>query len=179
MAKLSKRTKWWIWLGIFLLTIYVGLRWFEYVSVYRPSKRMVTWKTAVGASHQDIYFDTTDGEKLNGWFLPAATNSPRKQMTILVCHGNGGNLTYLERLYTRLAETGVNVLLFDYRGYGSSTGKPSEEGTYRDAQAAYQWLRNSGFATTNIFAYGESLGGGIASELAVREVYFTEFLVQR
>ena len=61
------------------------------------------------------------------------------------------------------------MFLFDYRGYGRSQGRPSEEGTYRDAQAAYQWLRQKGFAGTNIMAFGESLGGGVAAELAVRE----------
>ena len=68
-----------------------------------------------------------------------------------------------------LLATGVNVFVFDYRGYGRSQGRPSEEGTYRDAQAAYQWLRQKGFPGTNIIAFGESLGGGVAAELAVRE----------
>jgi fermentation-respiration switch protein FrsA (DUF1100 family) len=61
------------------------------------------------------------------------------------------------------------VFAFDYRGFGLSQGRPSEEGTYRDAQAAYRWLRQKGFAGSNIIAYGESLGGGIASELCLRE----------
>ena len=117
---------------------------------------------------QDFYFTTADGVKLNGWYFPA-TSSSGKDLAILVCHGNGGNLTYISKLYGRLAATGANILLFDYRGYGNSEGKPSEEGTYRDAQAAYAWLRQKGFATTNIFVYGESLGGGVASELALRE----------
>jgi hypothetical protein len=59
--------------------------------------------------------------------------------------------------------------VFDYRGYGQSDGRPSEEGTYLDAQAALQWLQNKGFDGTNVIVHGESLGGGIASELAVRE----------
>jgi fermentation-respiration switch protein FrsA (DUF1100 family) len=68
-----------------------------------------------------------------------------------------------------LLEIGVSVFALDYRGYGLSKGKPSEEGTYLDAQAAYQWLREKGFAPRNIIVYGESLGGGIASELCMRE----------
>jgi hypothetical protein len=66
-------------------------------------------------------------------------------------------------------ELGLNVFLFDYRGYGRSAGQPSEEGTYCDAQAAYHWLRQKGFAPENIVLLGKSLGGGVASELAVRE----------
>ena len=72
-------------------------------------------------------------------------------------------------MYDLLLGTGANVFTFDYRGYGRSSGKPSEEGTYADAQAAYAWLTQNGFAPENIIALGESLGGGIATELAVRE----------
>jgi len=68
-----------------------------------------------------------------------------------------------------LLESGVSVFAFDYRGYGRSHGRPSEEGTYLDAQAAYRWLQQKGFSATNIIAYGESLGGGVAGELATRE----------
>jgi fermentation-respiration switch protein FrsA (DUF1100 family) len=88
---------------------------------------------------------------------------------MLVCHGNAGNISHRLDTCIALLATGVNVFVFDYRGYGRSEGRPSEEGTYRDAQAAYQWLRQKGFPGTNIVAFGESLGGGVATELAVRE----------
>ena len=169
MAKLGRKVKWGLWIAVLLLAGCGGLRQFEHSLVYRPSKDAIPWPSEIGETRQDVYFATTDGVKLNACFFPAATNSPRKQMVILVCHGNGGNVTYLSRLYTRLAQTGANVLLFDYRGYGKSEGRPNEEGTYLDAQAAYQWLRQRGFVGTNIFSYGESLGGGIATELAMRE----------
>jgi len=67
-----------------------------------------------------------------------------------------------------LLSTGVSVFLFDYRGYGRSQGHPSEEGTYRDGQAAYQWLQHHGFDGSRILLFGESLGGGVAAELATR-----------
>jgi hypothetical protein len=107
--------------------------------------------------------------ELNGWFFPAATNSPRAQFVVLLCHGNAGNISHRLDTCAALLATGVNVFVFDYRGYGRSQGRPSEEGTYRDAQAAYQWLRQEGFPGTNIIAFGESLGGGVAAELAARE----------
>ncbi len=88
---------------------------------------------------------------------------------MLVCHGNAGNIGHRLETGAALLATGVNVLLFDYRGYGRSQGQPSEEGTYRDAQAACEWLRQKGLAGTNIVAFGESLGGGVAAELAARE----------
>src|SRR5580704_15143916 len=168
MAKVGRKTKWGITAVVVLLLLYGALRRFEYYQVYHPTKNFARWD-GMNAPRRDIYFDTTDGLKLNGWFFAAATNSPRKQEVILVCHGNGGNISYLKKLYERLSETGANVLLFDYRGYGNSQGSPSEEGTYRDGVAAYDWLRKSGFAATNIFLYGESLGGGVVSELALHE----------
>ena len=91
------------------------------------------------------------------------------RLAVLFCHGNGGNISHRLDTCAALLATGVSVFVFDYRGYGRSAGRPGEEGTYRDAQAAYQWLRQKGFAGTNIMAFGESLGGGVAAELAVRE----------
>src|SRR5262249_52582451 len=117
----------------------------------------------------DVYFETADNVRLNGWFFPAGTNSPRAALAVLVCHGNAGNISHRLELCRALLATGVSVFVFDYRGYGRSKGRPSEEGTYRDAQAAYRWLQEKGFAGSNILAYGESLGGGVAAELALRE----------
>jgi hypothetical protein len=144
-------------------------RWFEHSRVYHPSRQLETSGTDFGRPLEDVFFETSDGVKLNAWFFPAETNSPRGQLAFLICHGNGGNISYELGLYRALLETGANVFAFDYRGYGLSQGKPSEEGTYLDAQAAYRWLRQKGFAGKNIIVYGESLGGGIASELCLRE----------
>jgi uncharacterized protein len=167
--KLSKIQKKLLWLGVLLTFLYVGLRWFEYRHVYYPSKEFRSNGTKLNRPFQDVYFQSGDGIKLNGWFYPADTSSARQQLAVLVCHGNAGNVSYFEGLAARLLNTGVNVFAFDYRGFGHSEGRPSEEGTYGDTQAAYEWLRQRGFPATNILVYGESLGGGIASELAVRE----------
>jgi pimeloyl-ACP methyl ester carboxylesterase len=88
---------------------------------------------------------------------------------VLHCHGNAGNISHRLGSCKALLQSGVAVFLFDYRGYGRSEGRPTETGTYRDAQAAYEWLRAKGFSADHIIAFGESLGGGIASELAARE----------
>jgi fermentation-respiration switch protein FrsA (DUF1100 family) len=84
-------------------------------------------------------------------------------------HGNAGNISHRGAFYQTWHELGINVFAFDYRGYGRSAGKPSEEGTYLDAQAAYAWLRKKGFPGEKIVVLGKSLGGGIATELALRE----------
>jgi fermentation-respiration switch protein FrsA (DUF1100 family) len=117
---------------------------------------------------EDVFFRASDGVELNGWFFPAGTNSPRAGLVILLCHGNSGNISHRLGMTQALLASGVNVFLFDYRGYGRSEGHPSEEGTYRDGVAAYGWLQQRGFAGKNILLFGESLGGGVASELATR-----------
>jgi fermentation-respiration switch protein FrsA (DUF1100 family) len=145
------------------------LRWFENSRVYRPTRQLEATGAELGRTFENVFFKTTDGVELNGWFYPATTNSPGAQLAFLNCHGNGGNISHRLGLYRALLELGANVFSFDYRGYGLSQGKSSEEGTYLDAQAAYHWLRKKGFAGKNIIVYGESLGGGIASELCLRE----------
>jgi uncharacterized protein len=145
------------------------LRWFEHSQVYHPDRILTTTGAELSRPFEEVWFKTSDGADINGWFFPAATNSARAQLAMVLCHGNAGNIGDRLDAAAALLATGVNVLLFDYRGFGRSPGRPGEEETYRDAQAAYHWLRQRGFAGTNIIAFGESLGGGVAAELAVRE----------
>jgi fermentation-respiration switch protein FrsA (DUF1100 family) len=151
------------------LLLFFMLRWFEHKQVYYPSRTMEAAGAALGRPFEDVVFKARDGVILNGWFFPASTNALRQHLAILFCHGNAGNISHRLDTCLALLATGVNVFVFDYRGYGRSQGRPSEEGTYLDAQAAYQWLRRKGIAGTNIVAFGESLGGGVAAELAARE----------
>jgi hypothetical protein len=145
------------------------LRWFEHNQVYHPSRTMDATGAELGRPFENVSFKSCDGVELNGWFYPPDTNSPHAQFIFLFCHGNAGNIGNRLDFYQALLEIGVNIFAFDYRGYGRSQGRPSEEGTYLDAQAAHQWLRQKGFAGKKIIAYGESLGGGVASELCSRE----------
>jgi fermentation-respiration switch protein FrsA (DUF1100 family) len=145
------------------------LRWFEHSRVYYPNRFLTATGEELGRPFEDFRFKAADGVQLHGWFFPASKESPRSKLAVLVCHGNAGNISGRLDLCRALLETGVNVFLFDYRGFGQSEGRPAEEGTYLDGQAAYRWLEAKGFAGRNIVAFGESLGGGIASELALRE----------
>lgn len=145
------------------------LRWFEHSQVYHPTQAFDATPAALGLTWEEVALTARDGVKLHGWFFPAATNSPRRQQVFLVSHGNGGNISHRLGLAQMLGRTGAAVLLYDYRGFGRSAGRPSEEGTYLDAQAAYGWLRERGFPTGGIVLLGESLGGGVTSELALRE----------
>jgi uncharacterized protein len=158
------------------LLIFIMLRAFEHSQVYHPDRNLAATGAELGFPFEDVTFTASDGVQLHGWFYPAlpppassaahdAASAPR---VILLCHGNAGNISHRLDTCAALLTTGVSVLLFDYRGYGRSQGRPSEEGTYRDAQAAHQWLERKGFPGNRIIVFGESLGGGVAAELAVR-----------
>lgn len=143
------------------------LRRFEHSQVYHPSREFRSTGRELGRPLEEAVFQAADGTPLHGWFFPADTNSARKQMAVLVCHGNAGNISDRLDVCSAFLSAGLNVFVFDYRGYGRCGGKPSEKGTYLDGEAAYQWLRSKGFAPENIILHGESLGGGVAAELAL------------
>jgi len=139
------------------------IRWFEHRQVYAPS---ATLEFTPEHPYEDVSFKAKDGVKLHGWFFPGST---RAHLTFLVFHGNGGNICHRLTFYDAWLDLGVSLFTFDYRGYGQSEGTPSEAGTYLDGQAAYAWVRERGFGPENIILLGKSLGGGIASEIALRE----------
>jgi len=162
----------WI-IGLIKLTLggvllFAMLRWFEHRQVYIPSSRMDRGGEWLGRAWEDVYFKASDGTVLNGWFFPCGAESKCPDVAVILCHGNAGNISHRFEKYSLLLDLGLNVFAFDYRGYGRSKGKPGEEGTYQDAEAAYQWLLSKGFASERIVGMGESLGGGVVSELAVR-----------
>lgn len=142
-------------------------RWFEHSQVYHPGRTMNASGAELKRPFEDVTFTARDGVELNGWFFPADAGSPRAHLAVLVCHGNGGNISDRLDFYNALLETGTAVFAFDYRGYGRSAGKPGEEGTYLDGQAACDWLGRK--KISQILAYGESLGGAVATELCLRE----------
>ncbi|MCH8274019.1 MAG: alpha/beta hydrolase [Armatimonadetes bacterium] len=114
---------------------------------------------------EDVFFEASDGVKLHGWYLPAED----AEITILFLHGNAGNITHRFDWMTQLAALPANVFLIDYRGYGKSEGKPTEEGLYRDADAAYRYLtQDRGVPPERIVVYGKSLGSAPACHLASR-----------
>lgn len=132
--------------------------------VYFPGREITTTPAARGLPFDDVAIHADDGETLHAWWIPAA--APRG--TALLFHGNAGNISHRLDYAVMFRALGYNTLLVDYRGYGKSTGTPSEEGTYRDAEASWLWLRARGIAEREIVVYGESLGGGVASWLAAR-----------
>lgn len=117
-----------------------------------------------GLEFEDVTLPTPDGERLHAWFLPARGDA---RGALLLSHGNAGTIENRLGIARFFVEAHVSVLLYDYRGYGRSTGSPSEEGTYTDARAAWKELvEKRSFAPARILLYGESLGGGVSVQLA-------------
>lgn len=113
---------------------------------------------------------TDDGVRLHGrWFRPNPTPDKEelRRKVVLFFHGNAGNLSGRTELIVRLAGLGVEVMIIDYRGYGHSEGRPSEEGVYRDAQAVWRFLTvDHAIPSDRIVIFGKSLGGAVAVDLA-------------
>ncbi|CAA9478003.1 MAG: hypothetical protein AVDCRST_MAG69-580 [uncultured Solirubrobacteraceae bacterium] len=133
--------------------------------LYFPSRTVTEPPTSTGPPVENMDVDTADGERLHAWWVaaPAPTRGH-----VLLCHGNAGNITSRMAHARLLCGLGFDVMLFDYRGYGRSSGSPSEEGTYRDARAARAaLLRRSGVDPRRVFYLGESLGAAVALELAL------------
>ena len=170
MAKLTKQMIWHIFImlagGYLLLAALLFL--FQGSLVYHPRRHLV----ATPADHErpmdyeDVSLATSDGVKLHGWFVPAA--APRG--TILMFHGNGGNISHRLETIAIFHNLGYNAMIIDYRGYGRSEGSPGEEGTYRDAEAAWAYLtRTRKIEPDRIVLFGRSLGAAVAAWLAVEK----------
>jgi len=144
----------------------IMLRLLERYMVFFPSKYPSGfWQPQrLGLAVEDVWVTTSDNVRIHGWFVP----SPSPVATLLMAHGNAGNLSDRSQwLAMMLRQVPANLFMFDYRGYGRSQGSPSELGCYLDAEAAYDWLRQH-HADLPIIAHGHSLGSAVVIELARR-----------
>lgn len=133
--------------------------------VYFPDREMVRPADVGMFAIEEIPLKTEDGLTIWSWYAPAR----EERASLIFCHGNAGNLTSSHNHLTFFNSMGISVLAFDYRGYGKSEGRPTEEGTYRDAEAAWRYLTEvRGKPVDTIILYGHSLGGAVAAELATR-----------
>jgi len=145
--------------------LFVLVRYLETVSVFFPTRIMAVNPEVLHLPWEDVYFKTKDGFVLNGWFF----KNRQAQSTILFAHGNAGNISDRLLKINFFYDLGLNVFIFDYRGYGKSEGKPSEAGIYRDADSAYDYLQSRGDVDMKrLILYGASLGGAVVIDLATR-----------
>ena len=120
-------------------------------------------------AHEEIWLKTSDGVRLNAWWIAAKSGDIQAVPTFLCFHGNAANIAWRADYYRFLRDLPVNVLAIEYRGYGRSEGSPSEAGFYRDADAAYQYLVHERHVPTRqIISAGQSLGTAVAAELTSR-----------
>ncbi|MGB5159574.1 MAG: alpha/beta hydrolase [Thermoanaerobaculia bacterium] len=119
---------------------------------------------AFGLPAENIWFSTEDGMRLHGWWVP----HPQARGTFLYCHGSTGSIAHRIGVLRKLWSLEVNLLAFDYRGYGRSTGQPTEDGLYLDVRAAHDHLtRGLGCRVAEILLFGHSLGGAVAIDCAL------------
>jgi len=128
-----------------------------------PGRTLAATPSQIGLRFEEVQLTTADRVGLHGWYVAGPAGAP----AVLLCHGNAGNIGHRLDWLEIFCGMGFAMLLFDYRGFGRSSGTPTEQGTYFDAQAAWDYLTNKkGFSPRSIVIVGESLGGPIAAHLA-------------
>ncbi len=132
-------------------------------SAYIPMKYPAgLWDLQRQLGAEDVWLRTGDGVRIHAWWVA----QPGTRLATLYLHGNAGNVTHRSGHIREITAAGSSILIVDYRGYGKSSGWPTEAGLYRDARAAYGYLRQAGFGPERIVLHGESLGTAVAVELA-------------
>ncbi|MDH3349654.1 MAG: alpha/beta hydrolase [Desulfobulbaceae bacterium] len=156
-------------LGIFL-AVYIVVGAFLYLNqhrlIYYPMSEIVATPDRIDIDYQNVRFRTSDDLELAGWFIPG----DKEGKVVLFCHGNAGNISHRLDTIKIFHEFGLGVFIFDYRGYGESEGLPSEQGTYLDGGAAWEYLTGElGVPASKVVVFGRSLGGAVAARLSVEE----------
>lgn len=130
--------------------------------MYHPDRSVPSREEAGVPDMAEVALTTEDGLALRAWHKPAGARGP----TVLLLHGNGGHIGHRGYKARAFIDAGFGVLLAQYRGYGGNPGAPTEEGLYADARAALAFLEGQGVRNGEVVVYGESLGSGIATQLA-------------
>lgn len=168
------------------LLLWAGVRWFERINLYHPSREHALHPGTYGFLYEDVELRAADGTRLHAWYVdaslparPGALNEPAlpaleplpagRRPVVVFFHGNAGNISHRMQKLRLFRSMGASVLLFDYRGFGRSRGRPSEAGTYLDGEAAALHMREArGVPPGRLVYYGESLGCAVALETALK-----------
>ncbi len=155
-------------LGFGILIAGGGLLFLSFIQnhfIFHPTRAIEQTPQAAGLPFEQVRLQTSDGETISGWFVPLGSPAA----TVMLLHGNAGNISHRVFRLVGMHRAGFQVLIIDYRGYGESTGTPSEEGLLLDVRAAWEHLtRSRGLPPGKIAIYGVSLGSAPALELARR-----------
>lgn len=148
---------------IVLIVLLLYVRYIQATGIFFPTREIVATPAEYGLGFENISLSTPDDKRIHGWFIPYDS----AKATVLFFHGNGGNISHRLEKILILRQAAVNICIIDYRGYGNSTGKPSEGALYRDARLVYTYLCNErAIDAEHIILYGESLGAAVAIDLA-------------
>ncbi len=148
--------------AIIYLLVVAGLYFLQGYMLFHPDKKISHTPAAHHWEFENLALDV-NGEKTNGWFIPLEN----ARGVLFFSHGNEGNIAEWLPFVTTFRSLGFSVLLYDYGGFGKSTGRPSEKRCYADAHAMWDWLTKvKNVPPRNILLYGQSLGGGVTANLA-------------
>jgi pimeloyl-ACP methyl ester carboxylesterase len=166
---MSKGGVWFMSILISIIAGYVLLLGVMYVFqqklIFLPSSELFVTPEEAGLHAEDTWIETDDGERLHSWFFP----NEESEYVVVLSHGNAGNISNRIDIGKFLQETGFAVLIYDYRGYGQSSGKPSEEGLYNDIEAVVNYLKTEKeYSEQLMIMYGRSMGGAVASYSAAK-----------
>jgi uncharacterized protein len=149
--------------GYLVISLYLFIR--QPAMVYFPKGELANTPADIELPFREIFFHTRDHVRLCGWFV--GQEHQKEMPVILFFHGNGGNISHRLESLSIFNRLHLNVFIIDYRGYGKSGGKPSEEGTELDALAAWNYLtKEEKIPANRIIIFGRSLGGAVAAQLA-------------
>ncbi|MBL7215148.1 MAG: alpha/beta hydrolase [Phycisphaerae bacterium] len=176
----------WVIVGM-ALAVYIGLGLMLFFAqsriLYQPWRDVALTPKDAGMDYEAVTLHTADAYAIAGWYIPAEDG--KGKWTVLFCHGNAGNISHRLDTLKLIHDLGLNCLIVDYRGYGASGGKPTEQGTLLDIRAGWDWLVNDKQITPGrIILFGRSLGGSIAAIVAkdinpaavILESSFTSFV---
>ena len=160
--------QWFHWATLILLILVLSYFFYPRIEnflVFFPDRRFDFTPEAFGFVYKDVYFLSKDGRRLHGWFFPGKEVHP----VLLHFHGNAGNISHRLDLIKSLVRRDLQVFIIDYRGFGKSEGRPSEQGVYHDGLAAYDYLvQKEGIRPEDILLHGHSLGAAVAVEVGLR-----------
>lgn len=157
---------WLVTLGLCYLALLLLVWLLQGCMIHIPDRTLVASPREAGLDYETLWLKTSDGEQLHGWYLP----HKEARAVLLFFHGNAGNISHRLESLEVFHQLKLSTLIVDYRGYGDSSGRPSESGLYEDARTAYRHLvENKGVPPVRVIAFGRSLGAAVAARLAAEQ----------